>query len=207
MSRNPSLCFLPEEFLARKSQRRTNSLCAATFLIAALSVASGFAISDHALNQIEADHATVVLEFNFASDRAVELAGLQQSQQVVATQAALTASMLQKTPRSFIVAEITNSIPPDVTLLELSIEPNASVRLIGRAPSDVLVSQFVNKLTKSAVLKNVVMTDKAPTTTPSYPAGTVPRFTLEMSIDPTASPAEPKDANPTQTTAIELGGD
>ncbi len=212
------LCFLPDGYLNRKSQRQKNSISAAMFLIATLSIASAFAISEHSLRQIEAEHATVAHEFNLAAGRAMKLAGLQESQRELANHAELSASLLEKIPRSYVVAEITNAVPAGLALLDLSIEckPRAVqsdadnsaspvevfIRISGRAESDVQVSQLVTKLSKSGILKDVTITDKSASADDALATGR--KFRVEMSLDPDATMPEPSEAAPTRTTAIEL---
>lgn len=215
-----TLDFLPEEYVARKAQRRINTLCAASFLIATLAIASAFAISDHTLRDIETEHAAVMQQFNFAASRAAHLARLQQAQRDMASQAELTAALVEKVPRSYVIAEVTNAIPPGVSLLDLSMEarPRTSspasdgaaanadtvIRLIGVGQTDVQVAQFVNKLSRSLVLKDVRVTDKADG---GAPLSTGRRFAVEMSLDNSSTLPATTDMEQTRTTAIELKAD
>src|ERR1044072_1275186 len=51
---------------------------------------------------------------------------MQEKQRTMAHQAELTASLLEKVPRSFILAEITNGIPTGVSLLDFSMASTIS---------------------------------------------------------------------------------
>jgi len=223
MTRDRSMDFLPDEYVAKKAQRRTNTLCAAVFLIGTLTIASAFAISDHSLREIQTEHASVMHEFNFAAARAAQLARLQQAQREMASQAEMTASLVEKVPRSYVVAEITNAIPPGVSLLELTMETkprtvqaagdgatlaaDATIRLVGCGQTDVQMSQFVNKLSRSQVLKDVQIAEKAEMPAVSDSLGTGRRFTIEMSLDNTVVLPNAADLASTRTTAIELKAD
>jgi hypothetical protein len=123
MSNAPNqLSFLPDDYLERKAQRRSNALCAGLFLIVMLGMGSAFALTDRSLRGIEGDYARVDKEFNEAAVRIQQVQQMQDKQRRMAYQADLTASLLEKVPRSYLVAEVTNSMPPGVSLLDFALD-------------------------------------------------------------------------------------
>jgi hypothetical protein len=153
----------------------------------------------------------------------------------MAQQAELTKSLLEKVPRSNLLAEITNSMPATVSLLDFSlesrrrsgaaaakpktafeakkaeleakgkpaeIEPQRSdvyMRLTGIASTDVQVAQFMSKLLRSSLFRevNLVVSEE------SVALGEkLRKFQIEMMLDPEAEviPAT-KD---TKTAAVEI---
>ena len=63
---------------------------------------------------------------------------MQEKQRTMARQAELAASLLEKVPRSFILAEITNAMPPGVSLIDFNLESKLRNAKLGRtaAPGD-----------------------------------------------------------------------
>ena len=56
---------------------------------------------------------------------------MQEKQRTMAHQAELTASLLEKVPRSFILAEITNGMPGGVSLLDFQLEARVITNCLG----------------------------------------------------------------------------
>jgi hypothetical protein len=251
MSNAPNqLSFLPDDYLERKAQRRSNALCAGLFLIVMLGMGSAFALTDRSLRGIEGDYARVDKEFNEAAVRIQQVQQMQDKQRRMAYQADLTASLLEKVPRSYLVAEVTNAMPPGVSLLDFALDskvksvaqgdqqtqaafqkkkaaaaakpgenkpeppkfqPKAldtTLKVSGIADSDVQVAQFINRLSRSRVLRDVNLliseeykaTDKDEKTAKDAPA--LRRFVIEMSLEPTAT-VQPNEAK-VETSAVEL---
>ncbi len=116
------LSFLPDDYLERKAQRRTNAICATLFLVVMVAIGSAFTFTERSMRDAEKEHNTVERKFTEAAKRIEQVQQMQEKQRTMAMQAELTASLLEKVPRSFLLAEITNAMPPGVTLLDLSLE-------------------------------------------------------------------------------------
>jgi Tfp pilus assembly protein PilN len=116
------LSFLPEDYLERKAQRRTNAICATLFLIVMVAIGSAFSFTEGALRKVEGDHNAIEKEYTEAAKRIEQVTQMQEKQRTMAIQAELTSSLLEKVPRSFLLAEVTNSMPPGVSLLDLMLE-------------------------------------------------------------------------------------
>jgi Tfp pilus assembly protein PilN len=122
MSAPNQLSFLPDDYLELKAQRRTNVICAILFLIVMLAIGSAFAITERSLRKVEAEHAAVEKQYAEAARRIKQVQELQQKQRTMAQQAELAASLLERVPRSFLLAELTNSLPVNTALLDLKME-------------------------------------------------------------------------------------
>ena len=116
---NPNqLSFLPEDYLENKAQRRANVICAVLFLVTMVSIGFAFTTSEHSLKEVEQKHAKVEQEFTEAAKRIQQVQQLQEKQRTMAHQAELTASLLEKVPRSLILAKITNALPQGCSLTD-----------------------------------------------------------------------------------------
>jgi Tfp pilus assembly protein PilN len=116
------LSFLPDDYLERKAQRRTNAICATLFLVVMVAIGSAFTYTERAMRSAETDHDEIEKRYTEAAKRIEQFQQLQEKQRTMAMQAELTSSLLEKVPRSFLLAEVTNAMPPGVSLLDLGLE-------------------------------------------------------------------------------------
>lgn len=116
------LSFLPDDYLERKAQRRTNLICAMLFLVVMVAIGSAFTYTERQARAVERLHEQVEREYTEAAKRIQLVQQLQEKQRKMAQQAEVAASLLEKVPRSYLLAEITNALPPGTSLLDLSLE-------------------------------------------------------------------------------------
>src|SRR5688500_5149076 len=134
------LSFLPDDYLERKAQRRTNAICATLFLIVMTAIGSAFTYTEKAMREAEKSHDEIEKRYTEAAKRIEQFQQLQEKQRTMAMQAELTSSLLEKVPRSFLLAEITNAMPPGVSLLDLKLESKKRA-----APAAAAKSAFEQK--------------------------------------------------------------
>jgi Tfp pilus assembly protein PilN len=137
------LSFLPEDYLERKARRRSNTLCAGLFVVVMAAIGSAFTLSDRGLRDLSKRRAAVEVEYKTAAKRISEVQSMKEKQQRMARQADLTDSLLERVPRSYLLAELTNSMPNGISLLDLSLE--TKVKVIHAAPK----TQFARKKQKA----------------------------------------------------------
>jgi Tfp pilus assembly protein PilN len=128
------LSFLPDDYLERKAQRRTNAICAVLFLIVMVVIGTAFKLDDRTFRAVEAERIQVEQEFTVAAKRIDLVQQLQEKQKRMAQQAELAASLLEKVPRSFVLAEMTNALPVGVSLLDMALE--SKQRMVAAPPKE-----------------------------------------------------------------------
>jgi Tfp pilus assembly protein PilN len=116
------LSFLPDDYLERKAQRRTNAICATLFLVVMVMIGTAFTFTERSMRAVERDHTEVERQYTEAARRIQQVQQMQDKQRTMAIQAELTSSLLEKVPRSFLLAEVTNAMPTGVSLLDLALE-------------------------------------------------------------------------------------
>jgi Tfp pilus assembly protein PilN len=121
MSTQP-LSFLPTGYLAAKARKRSFAFGGALFLIVLAGVGGAWPVTQRAVRQMEAEQAAVDREYQQASLRIEQVHKMQQAQLTLAKQAELTATLLEKVPRSYLLAQITQALPNGASLLELDLE-------------------------------------------------------------------------------------
>ena len=121
MSSPNQLSFLPEDYLDVKRQRRTNVICAGLFLVLMGGIGATFMIVERSLRNVEREHQEVDKQFTEAAKKIEQVRQMQDKQRKMAQQAELTSSLLEKVPRSFLLAELTNAMPAGISLLDLQL--------------------------------------------------------------------------------------
>src|SRR5438874_1637928 len=116
------LSFLPDDYLAQKAQRRNNILCAGLFMIVMTGIGAALQVSEVRNRNIEKQHTTIDEQYTEAAKRIAQFQQLQAKQRTMARQAELTSALLEKVPRSFILAEITNALPAGLSLVDFAMD-------------------------------------------------------------------------------------
>ncbi len=86
-----------------------------------------FWVTQNSVREAAAEHAQVEREYSEATKKIDQVRAMQLQQQTVARQAELTASLLEKVPRSYLLAEITRSLPENVSLVDFGLESKVHV--------------------------------------------------------------------------------
>jgi len=116
------LSFLPDDYLERKTQRRTNVICAVLFAIVLSAISAAFMLTERSLRVVEKRHAEVEKQYTEAAKRIEQARQVQEKQRTMMHQAELTSSLLEKVQRSRLLAGFTNQLPSGVSLLDLTME-------------------------------------------------------------------------------------
>ena len=85
-------------------------------------IGAAFKVSEVRNREIEKQHATIDEQYTEAAKRIAQFQQLQTKQRTMARQAELTSSLLEKVPRSFILAEITNALPAGLSLVDFAMD-------------------------------------------------------------------------------------
>jgi Tfp pilus assembly protein PilN len=233
--KSPSeLSFLPDDYLERKAQRRTNTIFAVLFLTEMLAIGGAFSFTEQSMASVEKQHTKLDADYADAAKRIEQVQQMQNKQRKMAEQAELSAALLEKVPRSFVLAEITNALPSGVSLTDFILESRArapqtpvaqtaferkqaaeakkneapqakvfdvTMRLTGLAETDVQVAQFISKLNRSKMLKdvNLIYTDVTPKS--EKDAKDLRKFQIETTLDPAA---DVQAGTKNTTAAVEL---
>ncbi len=143
MSAPSQLSFLPDDYLKRKAQRRANAICAVLFLVILAAIGSAFTFSERSLKNVEKMHAQVEQDYTVAANKLEQVQQMQAKQHVMAQQAELAATLLEKVPRSFLLAELTNNLPAGVSLLDFTLD--AKTKTAPRAPEPTRIPVIETK--------------------------------------------------------------
>src|SRR3954471_7833693 len=122
------LSFLPDDYLERKAQRRTTIIFGVLFGLVLAGCLFATQVSKKKMRVVEQQLAAIDSEYAEAAKRIEQFQQLQTKQRQMARQAELTSSLLEKVPRSFILAEITNALPAGVSLVDFAMDSKVRQR-------------------------------------------------------------------------------
>ena len=122
MSNPNQLSFLPDDYLERKARRRANILCGALAVIVLGVIVSAFQYMEKITKAVDAKYRAVDQQYADAARRIEKVNEMRAKQQQVVRRAELAASLVEKVPRSNILAEFSNALPPGLSLMKLDME-------------------------------------------------------------------------------------
>jgi len=114
--------FLPEDYQKRRLQRRTNTTSIALFTIVMGAIVMAFAATDRQRSEVRAELAEVDEQVQEAAKQLEQLDELQNRKRLIVRKAEVTAGLVEKVPRSLILAELVNHMPAEISLLDLNLK-------------------------------------------------------------------------------------
>lgn len=117
-----SKSFLPEDYLDRKIARRTNLICVGLFLVMIAAIVAAFYVQSQQDIGTRASLVEVNNTFSDKADQLRQIQELQERQQQMIDKARVVQQLVERVPRSIILAEMINNMPPALSLLEFELE-------------------------------------------------------------------------------------
>lgn len=118
--------FLPEDYLDRKIARRTNLICVGLFLVMIGAIGAAFYVQNRQDVGTRAELVKVNESFTKRADQLRQIKLLQEQQQQMIEKAKVVRQLVERVPRSIILAEMVNNMPPALSLLEFDLETKAT---------------------------------------------------------------------------------
>ncbi len=116
------MSFLPEDYLERRAQRRTNVICVTLFVIVMSTVIGAYFVSDQQRTDVRKHRDVINARFTEAARRLEQLDELYKRREQMLKKAKVTGSLLEKLPRSLILSQLVNAMPTTLSLLEVELE-------------------------------------------------------------------------------------
>jgi hypothetical protein len=174
--------FLPEDYLARKAERRTNVICLALFAVVMTGVFLAFLVTNRQWTQVKSEQAVINERYQNAGKQIQQHSELEKQRDEMLNKAELAAALVERVPRSILLAELINRMPKQLGVLELELKserqtPRAVVaanqqrqqggttRLAGspRAPTREEAGESSRRVEPPRYIVSVVMVGVAPT--------------------------------------------
>jgi Tfp pilus assembly protein PilN len=138
MAQDNQLSFLPEDYLEKKSQRRASIICGMLFLCVMGGLGSAFWLSEQATHRLDKEYSLVQQQYVNEARRIQQVKEMQNKQKRMAHQAEITSSLLERIPRSFLLAEFTNLLPAGVSLLDMTLDSRVTVKPAPEPPKTLV---------------------------------------------------------------------
>jgi hypothetical protein len=116
------LDFLPEDYLEKKAQQRTNIICMILFLLVMGGVTCGFIVTERRQQEMDSRVEEINKEMLEASESLKQLELLDSKREEMMTKASISASLMEPVPRSLLLATITNELPVGISLKAVNLE-------------------------------------------------------------------------------------
>ena len=120
MANNES--FLPEDYLQKKIARRTNAICITLFTLVMAGVIGAFLVTGRQRTEVRSLQEEVNASFQDAARRIEQLDQLQVDKKAMMQRRKVAAVLVERVPRSVILAELTNRMPATLSLLEFDLQ-------------------------------------------------------------------------------------
>ena len=114
--------FLPEDYLDRKRERRANMFCLTLFAVVMFGVVAAFFVTNQQSREVQARQQNINQRFAQAAKDIEQLKQLEAQKKEMIAKAELTAALLEKAPRSVVLAEVINRLPEQAALLQLELK-------------------------------------------------------------------------------------
>lgn len=121
-----NVSFLPEDYQRQRQRRRTNLVCLGLFTVVMGGIVAAFAVTDRQRGEVRRQLEAVDADYQDAARRLEQLDELEQRKQQILHKANITSVLIERVPRSLILAEIINRMPSAVSLVEMRMETRAA---------------------------------------------------------------------------------
>lgn len=124
--------FLPESYVANKTQARANALGLTLFIVVMVGIVGAFMVTNRQWNAVKAEQESINALYEEEAQKIEQLKALEEQRVELVSKAEITTALVDRVPRSVLLAEIVTAMPDPVTLLEFELE---SKRVKVKAPS------------------------------------------------------------------------
>lgn len=173
--------FLPEDYVSRKAEVRMNFLGLALFAVVMLGVVGAFFVTNHRWTAIREQQRVITAQYEQEAQKIEQLKTLEAQRTQMMEKAEVTTALIERVPRSVLLAQLISTMPRDVTLLELSLKS----KRLDTEPKVVETAK-----TKKPVVKTLGKTDPkakpgakgAPPPPEEKPKARPPKFEYTLSL-------------------------
>ena len=125
-----AVSFLPEDYVAKKAENRANLLCLSLFGVVMFGVVGAFFVTNRQWLSVRAEQETINKLYAEETQKIDQLKVLEDQKKEMLQKAEITTALIEKVPRSVLLAELVNRMPENITLESL----NLKSKRINQAP-------------------------------------------------------------------------
>ena len=156
--------FLPEDYLAQKAERRTNIISLTLFGVVMIAVVGAFFVTNRKARILKDLQENINVQYQQAGLQIQELTQLEKQRQEMLDKAVLAGALVERAPRSILLAELINRMPDRLALLNFEMKSeklkapvvaagakDSKGRLVAGAGGRAKTKQEANETTKEKV--------------------------------------------------------
>ncbi len=114
--------FLPEDYLAQRAERRSSILSLTLFIVVMTAVVGAFLVTNRQWSRVKIEQQEINAHYTDAAKRISELEELERQKQQLVERAEVAAALVERVPRSILLAELINRMPDAVSLQEFDLD-------------------------------------------------------------------------------------
>lgn len=130
--------FLPEDYLVKKAERRSVLISLFLFVVVALGVVGAFLVTNRQWNGVRTRQEEINREYAIETAKIDQLKQLEQQKSEMLQKAEITTALIEKVPRSIMLAELINRMPKQMTMTELNMKSTRVVEAAKPVPQNQL---------------------------------------------------------------------
>lgn len=171
--------FLPDDYVARRAEQRANFVSLTLFVVVMFCVISAYFVTNRQWIKLRAEQDAINVEYEHEAVRIEQHKQLDELKRQMMAKAEITAALIEKVPRSVLLAEIVTRMPEELTLMELQL---ASKRIEPPRPAPKATdNQPVKRI------RTLVSPGQDETPQPAQPAVQAPTFEFKLVLVGVAS--------------------
>ncbi len=117
---------LPKDYQQQRTRRRIDMLCAGLFLLVLVGVVTAALHSADTAASVREAREEINEDYRAAAESIRQIQQLESVKQDVIDRASMAAALLERVPRSYLLACLTNALPSGASLVEVSLETKAT---------------------------------------------------------------------------------
>ncbi len=138
--------FLPEDYVERRVELRTNLICLSLFGVVLLTVVGAYLVTRADSNEAFERQRQINQKYTEAAERLAQLEELRKQKRSLLRKAQVSATLVEPVPRSNLLADLINRMPDSLSLLELDL--TSKKLAMAKAKADPKKSAMANKKKK-----------------------------------------------------------
>lgn len=140
--------FLPEDYLARKAELRTNTLSLALFVVVSLGVLGAFFWTNQRWNEVKRYQRLINVRYTQAAKDIEQVKVLEAQKAELMAKAELTTALNERVARSVLQAELINRLPKRARILSVELKSTRLDKPIRKSKKKVAESKAAESLAK-----------------------------------------------------------
>lgn len=162
--------FLPEDYIRARAERRNLVISIVLFAIVSFGVIAAFFVTNKQVTDIRTLQEQINREYALEASKIEQLKQLEAQKEEMLQKAEITTALIEKVPRSILLAELINRMPRQLTLSQLHLEGK---RIVTR-PEPRKTQQDARSRSLTTSVANQQQAENAPPAAPRY------EFSIEL---------------------------